>query len=55
MRAYLKGARRHADTAPLVEVLERAEADFVERQALAEKVLKDLRSAERTLMRPPLR
>jgi hypothetical protein len=51
VRASLKGARRHGDTAPLIAVLERAEADFSERHALAEKVLNDLRTAERRLMR----
>ena len=58
VRAYLKGARRHRAAGPLVEVLERAEADFSgaeadfsERHALAEKVLNDLRAAERRLMR----
>ena len=50
-RAYLKGARRQAQAGPLVEDLERAEAEFSERHALAEKVLNDLRSAELTLMR----
>jgi hypothetical protein len=48
VRAYLKGARRHHAAGPLVEVLERAEADFSERHALAEKVLNDLRAAELT-------
>ncbi len=49
VREYLEGARRYgAGTAPLIEALERAEADFAERQALAEKVLKDLRAAELT-------
>ena len=49
--AYLKGARCQAPSALLVEVLERAEADFSERLAIARKVLKDLRAAERRLMR----
>ena len=44
VRAYLKGARRQR-AGRLVEVLERAEADFSERHALAEKVLNDLRAA----------
>ncbi len=51
VQAYLKGARRQHTAGPLVEVLERAEADFSERHALAEKVLNDLRAAERRLMR----
>ena len=51
VQAYLKGARRHADTGRLVEALERVEADFSERHALAEKVLRDLRAAERRLTR----
>ena len=51
VQAYLKGARRQHTAGPLVEVLERAEADFSERHALAEKVLNDLRAAERTLIR----
>ncbi len=51
VRAYLKGARRQAQAGPLVEVLERAEADFSERRALASGVLEDLREAERALMR----
>jgi hypothetical protein len=50
VRAYLKGARRQR-AGRLVEVLERAEADFLTRHALAEKVLNDLRAAERRLMR----
>ena len=50
VRAYLKGARRQR-AGRLVEVLERAEADFLTRHALAEKVLNDLRAAERKLMR----
>jgi hypothetical protein len=51
VRAYLEGARDQSGAGPLIEVLERAEADFSERHALAEKVLKDLREAERKLMR----
>jgi hypothetical protein len=51
VRVYLKGARRQAQAEPLVEVLERAEADFAERYAVAGKVLEDLRTAEGNLMR----
>ena len=51
VEAYLDDARHYAGAASLVEVLERAQADFAERQAVAEKVLKDLRAAERRLMR----
>jgi hypothetical protein len=51
VQAYLKGARRQHTAGPLVEVLERAEADFLTRHALAEKVLNDLRAAERALIR----
>lgn len=48
---YLKGARSHYAAGPLVEVLERVEADFACRHALAEKVLNDLLAAESKLMR----
>jgi hypothetical protein len=51
VRAYLKGARRHPDATALVAVLERAEADFSERRALAYKVLEDLQAAGHRLMR----
>lgn len=50
LRAYLKGARRHAVT-PLVTILERAEADFSERLGVIEKTLKDLKAAEYVLIR----
>ncbi len=51
VRGYLKGARRHPAAAPLVGVLERAEADFSERLGIVEKVLGDLWAAEHKLMR----
>jgi hypothetical protein len=51
VRAYLKGARRHGSAGPLVTILERAEADFEEREAAVDKVLADLKAAELALMR----
>jgi hypothetical protein len=51
VRAYLKGARRHGAAGPLVTILERAEADFSEREAVVDKVLADLKAAEYALMR----
>jgi len=50
VRGYLKGARRHP-AAPLVEALERLEADFAARFERVEKVLQDLEAAEFKLMR----
>ena len=51
VRAYLKGARNHPDAVPLVEALERVEADFLARQERVGKVLEDLEAAEFKLMR----
>lgn len=51
VRGYLKGARKHAAAVELVEALERLEADYARRQALADKVLDDLEAAEYKLMR----
>ena len=51
VRAYLKGARNHPAAAPLVEALERVEADFLARQERVGKVLEDLEAAEFKLMR----
>ncbi len=48
---YLEDARGYGAAAPLVALLERAEADFSARLALAEKVLDDLQAAEHKLMR----
>ena len=51
VQAYLKGARNHPDAVPLVEALERVEADFLARQERVGKVLEDLEAAEFKLMR----
>ncbi len=51
VRAYLKGARSHSSAAPLVEALERVEADFSARLERTTKVLDDLKAAERMLFR----
>ncbi len=51
VRAYLKGARRYPAAGPLVVALERAEADFSERERVVDKALDDLREAEFKLMR----
>jgi hypothetical protein len=51
VRAHLKGARRHPAAAPLVEALERLEADFSARRERVDKVLEDLVAAERRLFR----
>ena len=51
VRAYLKGAGNHPAAAPLVDALERVEADFLARQERVGKVLEDLEAAEFKLMR----
>jgi uncharacterized membrane protein len=51
VRAYLKGARRYHTADPLVDALERLEADFAGRFALAEKVIDDLQETELRDMR----
>src|SRR5215203_246267 len=45
------GSRRHPAAVPLVEALERLEADFAGRFERVEKVLQDLEAAEFKLMR----
>jgi hypothetical protein len=51
VREYLDGARDYPGAAPLIEALERAEADFTARLAHVGNVIKDLRAAEHRLMR----
>ncbi len=51
LRTYLKGARNHPAAGPLVAALERVDAGLVEREELVDKVLDDLHTAERKLMR----
>jgi hypothetical protein len=51
VRELHEGARDYPGASPLMQVLERAEADFSARLAHVEGVLKDLRAAEYRLMR----
>jgi hypothetical protein len=54
VREYLEGARAYPGASPLIEALERAEADFTARLAHVQEVLNDLRAAEHRLMRGSL-